>query len=236
MHLSSTWSACADLLLGAACVGCERPGRSLCGSCEHALIDGVPFQTKPRPCPANLPPVWAATDYSGVARAALLAHKEAGRLPLARPLGVLLALAVLGVVASTDGDLSGPVRLVPVPSRRRVIRARGHDPLRRITWAAGRVLNRMGVTVAPSPTLSVVRALVDQAGLGAADRVDNLQGAFACRPCSGSSIIVDDIITTGATAAEASRAVAAGGGRVVGVGVVAATRRRQPPWSVGSAL
>ncbi len=201
-------------------------------------MDGVPFQTRPRPCPANLPPVWAATDYSGVARAVLLAHKEAGRLPLARPLGVMLALAVLGVVAGTDRDLSGPVRLVPVPSRRRVIRARGHDPLRRITWVAGRVLNRMGVTVALSPTLSVVRALVDQAGLGAADRVDNLQGAFACRPRSGvgTSIIVDDIITTGATAAEASRAVAAGGSRVVGVAVVAATRRRQPPSSVRSAL
>ncbi len=231
MDLRSTRAACADLLLGAACVGCERPGRSLCAACEHALLGGVPLRTTPRPCPAGLPPVWATADYSGVVRSVLLAHKEAGRLSLARPLGLALALAVLGVVTTTDRKLTDPLRLVPVPSRRSVVRERGHDPLRRITWTAGRALTRMGIRAVLSPALSVVRAPADQSGLGAAERAVNLSGAFVCRRRSDAreSIIVDDIITTGATAAEASRAVTAGGGHVLGVAVVAATRRRVPP-------
>ncbi len=229
MDLARAVAAGADLLLGMACVGCDRPGRSLCGTCAVALVDGPPFRTVPRPCPDDLPPVWASTEYAGVARAALLAHKEEGRLSLARPLGAALALAVVGLLAAADAELREPVRLVPVPSRRGVIRERGHDPLRRITAAAGRVLRRTGVTAAPTPWLSVVRAVTDQSGLGAEERAQNLRGAFTCRPgATGPSIIVDDIITTGATAAEASRAIGAGGGSVLGVAVVAATRRRWP--------
>ncbi len=231
MDPGTAWSACADVLLGMACVGCDRPGRSLCGACAGDLVDGPPFQTVPRPCPEGLPPVWASAEYAGVARAALLAHKEHGLLSLARPLGAALARAVIEVLASADGHLSEPVRLIAVPSRRRVIRERGHDPLRRITARADRVLRRTGVPAVRAPSLSVVRAVVDQSGLGAAERSENLRGAFTCRKglAGCPSIIVDDIITTGSTASEASRAVTAGGGIVLGVAVVAATRRRSPP-------
>ncbi len=231
MDPGTALSACADVVLGVACVGCDRPGRSLCRACAGDLVDGPPFPTAPKPCPDGLPPVWASTEYAGVARAALLAHKEHGLLSLARPLGAALARAVIGLLASADAELCEPVRLVPVPSRRRVVRERGHDPLQRITARAGRVLRRSGVPAVRASPLSVVRVVIDQSGLGAAERGENMRGAFTCRTgiAGCPSIIVDDIITTGATAVEAVRAVSAEGGIVLGVAVVAATRRRSPP-------
>ena len=49
---------------------------------------------------AGLPPVWAVAAYDGAVRAALIAHKEQGRLSLAKPLGRALALSVMGLLSS----------------------------------------------------------------------------------------------------------------------------------------
>lgn len=82
-----------DLVLGSRCVGCERPGRALCKVCGLGLA-GPACPTAPTPAPPGLPPVWATAGYGGVVRAALIAHKERGRVTLAAPLGAALALAI----------------------------------------------------------------------------------------------------------------------------------------------
>ncbi|MFJ1736140.1 ComF family protein [Streptomyces sp. NPDC088254] len=107
----------------------------------------------------------------------------------------------------------GHLLLVPVPSAPRAVRARGHDPARRIALAAAVVLRREGMPVRVAPVLRQRRAVADQAGLTSRQRMDNLGGALAVVPGGarllrgGSVVLVDDLVTTGASLAEAARAV-----------------------------
>lgn len=222
-------AASSDLLLGGACVGCERPGPPLCLRCGGSL-DGLPFEARPTPAPPGLPIVFAVAEYDGIVKRALLAHKEQGRLSLAKPLGRALAVSVFGVLARADDRAVGVVALVPVPSSAHSSRERGHDPLLRVARECGRSLRRSGLPAVVDPALTIVRAVTDQAGLSASERRANVSAAFDLkrrRTLTGRTVVVvDDICTTGATAAEAARAVSAGGASVVGVAVVAATRRR----------
>ena len=205
-----------DLVLPRDCAGCGAPGRTLCGPCTAALC--VPRPHRPDPCPAGLPPLVAAGSYDGPARAALLAHKERGRLGLARPLGAALAAAVRAL------DPPPGVVLVPVPSSPQAVRERGHDHARRLARAAARRVP--GATA--RPVLLPVRDVADQAGLGTAARTANLAGALRSRRALPGLpvVVVDDVVTTGATLNEARRALEAAGAHVHGAAVVAATRRR----------
>lgn len=225
-------SASADLLLGGTCVGCARPGPPLCLRCAAAL-DRLPFQARPTPEPPGLPVVFAVAAYDGVAKQALIAHKEHGRLTLARPLGRALALSVFGVLARAQPGCRGVVTLIPVPSSRRTSRDRGHDPLLRIARECGRSVRHTGLAAVVDPTLTIVRPVTDQAGLSAVERQANVDLAFATKRRRSLTrrtvVVVDDICTTGATAAEAARAATAAGAHVLGVAVVAATQRRSRP-------
>ena len=220
-------AASVDLLLGGACVGCAREGPALCSSCGKCL-EMLPWRATPTPAPPGLPPVYAVTAYTGAAKAALLAHKEEGRLVLARPLGRALALSCFGVLTAS-ASRPERVQLVPVPSTAARVRQRGHDPLLRVARECRRALRSAGVAAAVHPALRAVRSLEDQAGLTAQARHDNLRGALRVvgrRAPEGAVIVVDDIITTGATAVEAARSLAMAGAEVLGVAVVAATERR----------
>ncbi len=81
---------------------------------------------------------------------------------------------------------TGPVLLVPVPSRRAVVRRRGHDPLLRISRRAAVRLRRTG-TRGPGPVGCWCPAgrVRDQALLDAAARAANLAGSMAARPAAG---------------------------------------------------
>ncbi len=208
-----------DLFLGSACAACGLPGRSLCAACAAALpTRGV--LSMPSPAPEGLAPVMAAGAYDGPLKALVNAHKEQGRLALALPLGRVLA----GVVA--DLAPGGEVTLVPVPSSRRVVRRRGHDPLLRVTRAAAASLRRQGREARVSRLLHVVRRAEDQTGLSAAARHANLAGTMRARSRGVEAVVlVDDVVTTGATTREAQRALEAAGVQVTGIAAVAATRR-----------
>lgn len=216
-----------DLLLGGACVGCRRPGLALCQHCAATLVR-VPFATAPDPTPAGLPVTYAVNDYDGVVKAAILAHKEDGRLALARPLGSALAWAVLGLLSATPHPVASLI-LVPAPSSPSAVRSRGHDPLLRMARVAVRRLRDAGLAVSCAPVVTAVRRVADQSGLGSADRARNLAGAFRVsrHVLTGAVVVVDDVVTTGATAAETTRALRAAGVDVIGVAVVAATVRRR---------
>jgi predicted amidophosphoribosyltransferase len=233
-HSDDLVAASADLLLGGTCVGCERPGQALCLRCAVSL-QRLPFQACPSPRPVGLPSVFAVAVYDGVVKEALLAHKERNRLMLVRPLGRALALSVCAVLARVEGSC-GPLTIVPVPSSRRTVRERGHDPLLRIARESARHLRRTGLTAVVDPALAIVRPVCDQAGLSAPQRQANVELAFAVKRrhfLSGPVVVVDDICTTGATAAEATRAVTAAGAEVLGVAVLAATKLQT--LAVGSA-
>lgn len=225
-------AAALDLLAAAECVGCRRPGPSLCAACDSELA-ALPYRTQPSPCPAGLPAVFVVAAYDGLARSALVAHKEQARYGLAKPLGSALSLSVLSVLAAPR-DSATPVplvHLVPAPSRRRIVIQRGHDPLLRMTRECARTLRSAAVPATVDAVLLVTRHVRDQAGLSAHERADNLSGAFAvkgCRHLEGRAVVVvDDIVTTGSTAAEACRVLRAAGADVLGVAAVAATSRRK---------
>ncbi|GAB2847054.1 ComF family protein [Streptomyces deserti] len=235
------WQDLTDLVLPAECGGCGRPRTVLCPECRAVLSGAAPRRVRPVPEPCGLPAVYAAARYADETRAALLAHKERGALALSGPLGAALAgavraglrgeggeerVAARGARVRAGGPVPGhggvgfssggaPVLLVPVPSARRVVRARGHDPARRIALAAAGDLRRSGTPARVLAVLRQRRAVADQSGLNSRQRLANLAGALAVAPggarllLGGRVVLVDDLMTTGASLAEAARAVRA---------------------------
>ncbi|MEU6557884.1 ComF family protein [Streptomyces sp. NPDC046915] len=210
------WQDLTDLVLPAECGGCGRPRTVLCQECRAALSGAVPRRVRPVPEPPGLPAVRAAAPYGDEVRAVLLAHKERGALTLTGALGAALAGAVragLPAAGRTGGRAGGPVLLVPVPSARRAVRARGHDPVRRIALAAAGELRRGGTPARVVAVLRQRRAVADQSGLDWRRRLDNLAGALEVTAGGarllggGRLVLVDDLITTGASLTEAARAV-----------------------------
>ncbi len=228
----------ADLLTGSHCLGCAAPGRLLCTGCRAGLpVGAVPAW--PTPCPAGLAPPWAAGAYEGLLRAMVLAHKEHGLLALAEPLGLLLAQAVEAALRDAlPASATATLLLVPVPSRRASVRARGHDATYAMTARAARHLTVRGYDALPHRLLAIRGPLLDQAGLSREQRAVNLAGslwvptarlaALRRRRSHGRVVVCDDVLTTGATGLEAQRAVEAVGLEALAVAAVAATRRRGP--------
>ncbi|WSX60763.1 hypothetical protein OG504_32090 [Streptomyces sp. NBC_00986] len=136
----------------------------------------------------------------------------------------------------SHGHGQAPVLLVPVPSARSTVRARGHDPARRIALAAAGELRRSGTPARVVAVLRQRRWVADQSGLNSRQRLDNLAGALevvaggARLLASGPVVLVDDLMTTGASLREAARAVReaiAGGGEVGATAAVYARASRE---------
>ncbi|MEV6791861.1 ComF family protein [Streptomyces sp. NPDC051320] len=211
------WREISDLVLPVACGGCGRPRTALCQECARSLYGAPARRARPDPEPAGLPAVFGAAPYEDAVRAVLLAHKERGALGLAGALGRALAGAVRAAAPSVPGG--GPLLLVPVPSARAAVRARGHDPARRIACAASRELRRTGTAARVVAVLGQCRTVADQTGLDARQRLANLAGALHVVAGgvrlleAGRVVFVDDLMTTGASLVEAARAVRAVGSR-----------------------
>lgn len=233
------WQDLTDLVLPADCAGCGAPRTALCPRCRAALHGSAARRVRPVPEPAGLPVVHAVAPYASEVRALLLAHKERGALTLTGALGTALAGAVRAGLGADDGagvrsgggahagvdrgapvgagpagwPGHGPVLLVPVPSARWAVRARGHDPVRRMALAAAGELRRTGTPARVAAVLRQRRAVADQAGLDARRRLENLAGALEVRAGgdrllgAGPVVLVDDLMTTGASLAEAARAL-----------------------------
>jgi predicted amidophosphoribosyltransferase len=225
------WAVAAgDLLLGAACHGCGAPAWQLCPGCRVRLASSRPYPAGPDPRPPTFPPTWTAGPYDLLLRALVSAHKERSALGLTRLLGERLALAVLALLRDRLEALPPSLVLVPVPSARGVVRARGFDASRALARAAADRLPS-AVRVRVQPVLVPVRTVADQTGLGAQERWRNLAGAYAVRrrPTAAAVVVVDDVVTTGASLSEADRALRAVGVPVLGAATVAATERRRSP-------
>lgn len=174
--------------------------------------------------------VWSSTAYDAAARAAIVAWKDEGRADLTGPLAVGLRRSAARALAGAPA--SGLV-VVPVPSSRRSTRARGHEPVRDLSRAVAVALRRGGRDVRALPVLRQVRRVADQAGLAAAARGTNVDGALAVaggwngRLAGRPVLLVDDVVTTGATLVEAHRALRVVGARVLGAATVAGTELRR---------
>ena len=203
------------VLMPVTCVGCGAADRAVCGPCRLAL------HAEPRPVERSGLRACAALEYAGEVASAIGAFKDGGRTdaagPLARALGAAIEAALVDVAA-------GAVEVCTVPSTAAAMRARGYAPVELL-------LSRCGIR--SSRVLSLARARADQAGLSAAARRANAEGALqARRSLAGRRfLLVDDVLTTGSTLVEARRAVTAAGGSVAVVAVLAET----PLWRAAGA-
>ena len=223
MRVGEVWHGAADLVLGARCAGCGRPGLGACAACTAAVRGSPPLLVAG--LPDALPVVYAGGAYTGELRRLLLAAKERNGLGLVPLLGERLAAAVAAWALEEGSGL--PVVLVPVPTAPAQVIARGVDLTAALARVAARRLRRAGLPVRTWAGLRLCRRPQDQSELGRSGRLANLVGAFTVARAlpMGQVVVVDDIVTTGATLREAVRACAAGGCVPAAGATVAATAR-----------
>jgi predicted amidophosphoribosyltransferase len=230
------------ILAPVSCAGCGADDRGLCSACRAQLVPTLVEQR----LDGGLSVV-SALPYDGVARRSILALKEQGRTDLARPLGRVLAVAVvsaidafaLGTDCSAESlypaaglDLAGPnssgprtaapvtIELAIMPASSRSYRRRGYDPVRLLARRAGAPIARVG--------LRAGRGIATQKTLDREGRKVNLVNSMrATRRLNGRRLmLLDDVVTTGSTLLEAARALRSAGADVVGCVTLAYTPRR----------
>lgn len=201
------WNTLLDLALPRTCPGCGA-GVPWCDGCA-SLLTGRPRRVLPPLTdePSLMPPAYALTRYRGPVRSAVLAAKEHGRRDLPVPLGAALGAALVRLVSIAV--ITGPVWLVPAPTRPAAARRRGGDPTTVMARAAATVLVGNGCAAGVAPCVFTGRGARDSVGLDAAGRRANLQGRIRWReraaPPPGTPVVlIDDVLTTGATAAAAA--------------------------------
>ncbi|MCL2736825.1 MAG: hypothetical protein FWD75_09410 [Propionibacteriaceae bacterium] len=212
--------AAVDLLLQGTCPGCARPGRGVCPTCVRAMMAG---RVGPRDRAGIDLPLWCAGDYEPPVPRVVSQAKDHHRWDGIEILGTRLAFAV----AALADHLRLPPQgcLVPFPSTRASVEARGLDVTGAIVRAAARRLRRVGMDMEVSDMLVHVRRVQDQSGLTSDQRHANLEGALEARShgCRGWIVLVDDVVTTGASMTEGLRALREAHLHPVGLGSVAAT-------------
>ncbi|TYB58321.1 ComF family protein [Nonomuraea sp. PA05] len=216
-----------DLVLPPTCAGCGAKGASCCPRCFESLTR-APARRGPVPSPPGLPDCWSAASYEGAVRRMIVAYKERGAVALA---GVLAEALTRTALVALGGWASGRFAVVPVPSARRSIRGRGHDPVGRLAVLVAARLRALGAGAEVWAGLGQTRRVADQAGLSRSLRAVNLAGSLQVLPAANGppapvAVLLDDIVTTGATLAEAARALRAAGIAVPLAATAGATRRR----------
>ena len=235
---SQVTGAALDLMVPQECAGCGAGGLVWCPGCARQCAAGS------LAIPAGIT-CRAACEHAGPAGRAVVAFKDAQVRRLARPLAEMLARAVAdalvdaGALAGAEatgrppapgcptvpgagGPRAGhpsfggsPVWLVPVPSRRAAVRARGADHTAVLAGRAAGLLRAANIPANRGPALVHVRTSRDQRGLGREDRRINVAHTLRAHDLPpGLVVVVDDVTTTGATIQEAERAFRAAGRQV----------------------
>lgn len=214
-----------DIILGRQCLGCQVPGRPLCGVCRKEAVRLHRHDAGH----------WVAGRYEGHLRRAILAYKEHGCLALGDALGGMLAAAVLSSLQASTFEVGcRPIRLVPVPTHHRSRRDRGYDTVARLARITAAALRSIGQPASVAPALALVRDYERHSAVSVGGRTA-VRGAFRWVPQGagdGRLVIVDDVITTGETIAEACRALGEAGILPIGAAAVAGTvlRATRPGW------
>ena len=178
----------------ARCGGCGIRSEALCSSCRDKVAGAIS-----RPPPAPVSRLLVPWRYDGPVRGLVLDLKLRGARSAAGPLVEAMAALV------HEQGLLGSA-LTWVPARPADIRRRGYD---HATVLAQGLSTALGLPAVP--LLRKTGRVVDQAGLGAAQRRKNLAGAFSSASTTASVVLVDDVITTGATVAACAKALRGAG-------------------------
>ncbi|MCR5662483.1 MAG: hypothetical protein K6G50_10240 [bacterium] len=141
--------------------------------------------------------VYAASDYEGPMRQALLRIKKDNEYSLAYAVAKRMADTLPKHLRNTY-----PVLAVPVPASPKRLRERGFS----LPHLLAEALSHYFTNIQYAPRL--LRRIGDRAeqkGLSRYERFDNVKGAFQAESAAGCNVlIVDDIVTTGATLTQAA--------------------------------
>lgn len=145
-------------------------------------------------CEASFDHILSVWQYSERIQQLIQEFKYSKTKILARPIGVAMAACVFEHPEYLTADL-----IVPVPLHKTRFRERGFN---QSSLLAEIVAQKLAIPVAAN-VLTRIRNTRQQAQLNAAEREENVQGAFALRNeevlKDRTVILVDDVFTTGAT-------------------------------------
>ena len=158
--------------------------------------------------PKNFRMARAAVSCEPQLMAVIHRFKYAGKTQLAKPLGGMMLSAFLRHWESAEID-----QLIPVPLHPQKFRSRGFNQSYLLIHRWKAIARAMQISL---PSISILtdvlirtKMTAPQTGLGRAQRLINVKGAFSVQSpekVSGKKVlVVDDVYTTGATANECAR-------------------------------
>ena len=181
-----------QLVFTPRCLICAQLGVDFCISCIEKI---QPFRARDL---SEIEVCFCASDYSGWLRDSVICYKN-GDARYTNLLAQLLSRTLDKL------DVTENLTLIPVPSSQQKISERGFDSMANL--CTNLIRERESLNLDTS-NLFLRRTVVDQVGLTALQRQENLDGAFGTRRViNGTVVIVDDVITTGATMNSAARAL-----------------------------
>jgi len=181
-----------QLVFTPRCLICAKLGVDFCISCIEKIR---PFRARDL---SEIEVCFCAGDYSGWLRDSVICYKN-GDTRYTKLLAQVLGRTLDRL------DVTENLTLIPVPSSQQKISERGFDSMANL--CTNLIRKRESLNLDTS-NLFLRRTVVDQVGLTALQRQENLDGAFGTRRViNGTVVIVDDVITTGATMNSAARAL-----------------------------
>ncbi|GAB1390470.1 MAG: competence protein F [Rubrivivax sp.] len=195
-----------------------------CRRCALPLPEGLQTCTECLQEPPAFERSLCVADY-GFPWQRLIARFKYGRTP---ELAALLATALLAAAARDDAP--PPEAFVALPLSPRRLAERGYDQ----AWELARALGREAGLPAHARVLERRFDAPAQARSSRAQRMRNLQGAFAVAAGERLRVegrhlaLVDDVMTTGASAREAARVLREAGAARVDLWIVARTPAPAP--------
>ncbi len=218
------WSWVIDLLFPPRCGGCRTLGSQWCEACRAAVRPVTPPwcercgqpQVTDRLCsnclayPLHIEKIRSVAVFEGVLREAIHRFKYERLSGMAEPFGEMLAAYWRAEQMTADW-------LIPVPLHPSRERDRGYN---QSDLLARQLARRVSVPYS-GKGLRRTRATAVQMTLTAAQRRENVAGAFECiepRVRGARVVIIDDVGTTGATLDACAQAVLkAGAASVMGL-------------------